>query len=307
MKEILHKIHGVFTKHHVYITMGVVCLVVIIISFGEYRNFSLRKQLDAQNQKIASTTAIFSGAISGLQEQIKVILEQNNQLSSTVQEQISQTGDLLDQVSQVNDTAEALGKLSKVDPQLLQKYSKVYFLNENYTPASLTDIPSKYTFDIGKTYEFYGKVEPFLEKMLSAAVDDGIDIKVISAYRSFGTQASLKSTYSIIYGAGTANQFSADQGYSEHQLGTTVDFTTSVLKENFDTFDKTEAYGWLVKNAYRFGFILSYPKNNSYYVYEPWHWRFVGVDLANRLHRSNDYFYDMDQRKINNYLGVFFD
>lgn len=306
-KEIVHR---VFTKHHIWITFCLVCFAGIIASvvlYGDYRQAQLKTEITLQNEKVASTTIAFSGAIKALQEQISGIVEQNNLLSSTVQDQISQTGDLLDQVEQVNDTAEALDKLSKVDTQLLQKYSKVFFLNENYAPAKLATIPDKYVFDTSKKYQFNDKVEVYLEKMLDAALDDGIDLKVISAYRSFGTQAVLKSNYAVIYGAGTANSFSADQGYSEHQLGTTVDFTTPALGSNFDTFDTTTAYTWLNKNAYKFGFVISYPKSNAYYVYEPWHWRFVGVDLSERLQRNGDYFYDMDQRKINNYLGVFYD
>jgi D-alanyl-D-alanine carboxypeptidase len=282
-------------------------LVALIIGFGEYRNFSLKSQLNIQTSKLASTTLVLNGEIKSLNDKVNSIVEQNNLLSSAVQDQISQTSDLLDQVEQVGDTAEALDKLSKVDPQLLQKYSKVFFLNENYKPADLETIPDMYTLDKNKEYQLYDKIEPFLEKMLKAALDDGVDIKVVSAYRSFDTQASIKSSYQVIYGAGTANSFSADQGYSEHQLGTTVDFTTPALKENYDSFDTTEAYAWLVKNAYKYGFILSYPKGNAYYVYEPWHWRFVGEDLANRLHRQGKNFYDLDQRVINNYLGVFFD
>jgi len=306
-KEIVHK---VFTRHHIWITFCLVCFAGIIagvVFYGDYRQGQLKKEIVLQNEKVASTTVAFSGAIKSLQDQITGIVAQNNLLSSTVQDQVSQTSDLLDQVEQVNDTAVALDKLSKVDPQLLQKYSKIFFLNENYAPAKLATIPDKYVFDASKKYQFNDKVEVYLEKMMSAALDDGIDLKVISAYRSFGTQAILKSSYAVIYGAGTANSFSADQGYSEHQLGTTVDFTTPALGSNFDTFDTTTAYTWLNKNAYKYGFIISYPKTNGYYVYEPWHWRFVGVDLANRLHRNGDYFYDMDQRKINNYLGVFFD
>ena len=306
-KEIVHR---VFTKHHIWITFCLVCFAGIIagvVFYGDYRQAQLKNEIILQNEKVASTTIAFSSAIKGLQEQITGIVEQNNLLNSTVQDQISQTSDLLDQVEQVNDTAEALDKLSKVDTQLLQKYSKVFFLNENYAPAKLATIPDKYVFDASKKYQFNDKVEVYLEKMLDAALDDGIDLKVISAYRSFGTQAILKSNYAVIYGAGTANSFSADQGYSEHQLGTTVDFTTPALGSNFDTFDTTTAYTWLNKNAYKYGFVISYPKSNAYYVYEPWHWRYVGVDLAERLHRNGDYFYDMDQRKINNYLGVFFD
>lgn len=304
MKNIIQNTHNIFTKHHVFITMGIVLLIAIIVGYGEYRLWGLKQQIILQDRDLA---AIFDDKVKNLDDKIASIVEQNNLLNSTVQDQINQTSDLLDQVEQVGDTAAALDKLSKVDPQLLQKYSKVYFLNENYKPADLTSIPSKYTFDRKKDYELYDKVEPFLENMLNDAENDGVDIKVISAYRSFDAQASLKSNYQVTYGAGTANSFSADQGYSEHQLGTTVDFTNTDLGANYETFDTTEAYTWLTKNAYKYGFTLSYPKNNSYYVYEPWHWRFVGEDLAYKLHRQGKYFYDLDQRTINNYLGVFFD
>jgi hypothetical protein len=61
------------------------------------------------------------------------------------------------------------------------------------------------------------------------------------------------------------------------------------------------------KNAYKYGFVLSYPKGNVYYVFEPWHWRFVGEKLAADLNKSGDYFYDWDQRKIDTYLVNVFD
>jgi D-alanyl-D-alanine carboxypeptidase len=287
--------------------MGVVLLVAIIIGYGEYRRIDLVKQINLQNQKLSSTMAAFISDINGIQDKITSIVHQNNLLNSTVQTQIDQTSALSDQFSQVNDTAIALDKLSKVDTQLLQKYSKVYFLNENYKPSSISDIPSQYGYDKTADYQILEGVEPFLDKMFEKASDAGIDLKVISAYRSFDDQSILKSTYNVIYGSGTANQFSADQGYSEHQLGTTIDITTPDTGDNFDLFDGTEAYKWLSDNAYRYGFILSYPKDNTYYTYEPWHWRFVGVDIATRLHREDKNFYDLDQRKINNYLGVFFD
>jgi LAS superfamily LD-carboxypeptidase LdcB len=60
-------------------------------------------------------------------------------------------------------------------------------------------------------------------------------------------------------------------------------------------------------HAYIYGFVLSYPKNNGYYVYEPWHWRFVGVKLATDLHNQGKNFYDMDQRTIDTYLLNIFD
>lgn len=311
MQKKISEIHEIFTKYHVFITMGVVCLVAIIIGYGEYRHYELVKKIDLQAETealaLASTTLAFNQQVIGLEAKITSIVAQNNLLNDVVQTEKAKNEALADQVEQVNDTAEALDKLSKVDPQLLQKYSKVYFLNEHYTPSGLETIPSQYTFDKKREYQLHEKIEPYLEKMIKAAEDDGVELKVISAYRSFDTQGTLKSAYTVTYGAGTANQFSADQGYSEHQLGTTVDFTTPTLKENFETFDTTPEYTWLKKNAYNYGFAISYPKTNSFYTFEPWHWRFVGVDLANKLKRNGDYFYDMDQRVINNYLGVFFD
>ena len=200
-----------------------------------------------------------------------------------------------------------INKLSKTDPVLLAKYSKVFFLNENYAPPRFAEIPSEYKYSDLKDLKINDQVWPFLKKMLNRANNSDIKIYVQSAYRSFNEQAALKSQYSVIYGSGSANQFSADQGYSEHQLGTTVDLITTGLGGNLEGFEKTKAYEWLTDNAYKYGFILSYPKNNKFYIFEPWHWRFVGVKLATYLHDKNKNFYDMDQREIDEYLVSIFD
>ena len=128
----------------------------------------------------------------------------------------------------------------------------------------------------------------------------------MSAYRSFDTQTELKNGYVQTYGTG-ANTFSADQGYSEHQLGTTVDLTDPETAGTFVSFENTDAYQWLQRNAYRYGFVLSYPKNNEFYVFEPWHWRFVGTELAEYLHDEKLNFYDLDQRTLDKYLLNIFD
>jgi D-alanyl-D-alanine carboxypeptidase len=200
-----------------------------------------------------------------------------------------------------------LEKLSKTDKELLQKYSRVYFLSDNYVPMSLENIDSRYLFDETKTLQFHTSALPFLERMLKRAGRDGVVLKIVSAYRSFGVQSSLKSGYLTTYGSG-ANQFSADQGYSEHQLGTTVDLTTDPVGTNLTvSFETTPAYTWLKDNAYRFGFILSYPRGNAYYQYEPWHWRFVGVELATELYDDEMNFSDLEQREIDTYLVKIFD
>lgn len=194
----------------------------------------------------------------------------------------------------------------ETDKQLLQKYSKVFFLNEHYEPASLKKIDAEYLFNEDRPAQFHGEAMRDLERMLDDAADDGLTIKVVSAFRSFDTQSQLKSNYTVQYGSG-ANAFSADQGYSEHQLGTAVDLTSPAIGGLYTSFGTSAEFKWLQENAHRFGFILSYPQGNKYYVYEPWHWRFVGSDLARELNKKKMYFYDMEQREIDEYLGDLFD
>ncbi len=211
------------------------------------------------------------------------------------------------QINEIAGTVGVLDKLAKTEEELLQKYSKVYFLNEHYVPPKLATIKDDHVYDESRTHQIDSRVLPYLEDMIEDAKDDDINLWVRSAFRSFGTQAGLKQHYVVTYGAGTANQFSADQGYSEHQLGTTVDFTSTGIGGGLAGFGNTEAYEWLVDNAHKYGFVLSYPDGNAYYQYEPWHWRFVGEELADDLHDEDKNFYDLPQREINEYLVMLFD
>jgi len=216
-------------------------------------------------------------------------------------------GDVDTFASQVEELSGTVKKLSELDPELLKKYSKVYFLSENYVPRGLTEINPVYLYRSTKPQQILALTYPYLWRLMEASIEDGLTLRIISAYRSFGTQGSLKNSYKVTYGAGTANQFSAEQGYSEHQLGTAVDFTNPTVGETFSGFSKTAEYKWLTENAYKYGFVLSYPENNTYYVYEPWHWRFVGVALARRLQEEKQYFYSLEQRQLDPYLLNIFD
>jgi D-alanyl-D-alanine carboxypeptidase len=247
------------------------------------------------------------GRIKELEENLNITQNENTKLSTTLESEQNKNSQFAKQIGEITNVVGTLEKLSQTDPELLKKYSKIYFLNENYIPVELTNVDSEYILNKEKSLQIHTEVWTYLEKMLESSIKEGLDIKIISAYRSFGEQASLKSTYSVTYGVGTANQFSADQGYSEHQLGTTLDFTTSKTVEDFSKFKSTGEYVWLQENAYKFGFILSYPETNTYYKFEPWHWRFVGTDLALTLYNEKWNFYDLDQRDIDRYLITLFD
>jgi LAS superfamily LD-carboxypeptidase LdcB len=215
------------------------------------------------------------------------------------------TDQLAAEFGQIQGTVATLDKLSKTDPELLRRYSQVYFLADNYAPASLAEIDRRFWNNANRPEKINAQVKRHLEEMLSAASSSNAAILVASGYRSFGEQGDLKQRYVITYGAG-ANKFSADQGYSEHQLGTAVDLSTPASR-GLTGFEKSAAYKWLGDNAFRFGFILSYPEKNGYFQFEPWHWRYVGVRLATFLHNTNKYFFTLPQREINSYLIDLFD
>ena len=179
--------------------------------------------------------------------------------------------------------------------------------SSDLAPARLIEIPDTYEYNESKHSKLDSQVWPYLENLLKASIANNLEIYIYSAYRSFEEQNALKSYYTITYGEGTANQFSADQGYSEHQLGTAVDLITTGIGGTLEGFENTEAYQWLLNNAHKYGFIISYPDDNEYYVFEPWHWRFVGVKLATDLHNDGKNFYDLDQRDIDEYLVNLFE
>ncbi len=278
--------------------IGALAVALILSGYLGYQWRTTFTALESTKAELASTT-------SASQIALKNAAQDNAQLAEALAEQKRVNDEFGGKIADISGTVGKLDKLAKTDPELLQKYSKVYFLNENYIPESLIKIPEEWSYGAQEEY-FHGKIWPELLDMLKDAKEDGVDLEIISGYRSFGKQAQLKASYKVIYGAG-ANAFSADQGYSEHQLGTAVDFTTPALGQNFTAIDTTEAYAWLTDHAHRYGFILSYPKGNTYYQYEPWHWRYVGRDLAEDLDDDGKYFYDLDQRKIDEYLISFYD
>lgn len=302
----IDKITKVLKISNIKINTSILLILAALIGLG-YSDFSTFKKLENTNNDLKNSKEDLQQKISDIETILLAAQEENLTMSEALEAAREKSESLERQFDRVNDNVEELEKITTTDPELLQKYSKIFFLNEHYAPADLATISSKWTYDKSRKYEIHDDVWPYLEDLLKEAEDDDLDLKVISAFRSFYDQATLKGNYTVVYGAGTANQFSADQGYSEHQLGTTVDFTNSTVGATFSGFASSPEYKWLQDNAYKYGFTLSYPENNQSYEFEPWHWRFVGKKLAKRLHNDNEFFYDLSQRKIDEYVADLFD
>lgn len=128
-----------------------------------------------------------------------------------------------------------------------------------------------------------------LTAMAEAARAAGKPLAVRSAHRSFATQKAIFDRERRRVGRKLALKFVARPGHSEHQLGTTIDFTAARGGALSASFGTSPAGKWIARNGWKYGFILSYPKGKkraSCYGYEPWHWRYFGRELAAEIHAS---------------------
>jgi len=216
---------------------------------------------------------------------------------------------------------------TELSPAYLILANKTSALSQQYVPASLSYLDNSFiTADDrnsgGLRLEMGAKLA--LQAMLLEMQADGVeDIQVTSAYRPYEYQQRLfenamkretatitAQAYSVLGAEYIQNHYTsrgktkldyedakrvvlsdlAYPGTSEHQTGLCVDFVTSETGDAVvEAFENTEAFAWLQNNAYKFGFILRYPKDKvetTGYSYEPWHYRFVGREAATDIRLS---------------------
>lgn len=124
-----------------------------------------------------------------------------------------------------------------------------------------------------------------VEELYMKAKEDGINYLATSAYRSYEYQKEIYNKKVLSDGYQKANEYVAKPGYSEHQSGLCIDLTNE--ERWFD--ESTKEAKWLADNAYKFGFILRYPKGKEDITgkaYEPWHIRYVGRDIAKKIYEK---------------------
>ena len=125
-----------------------------------------------------------------------------------------------------------------------------------------------------------------VEALVGAAAGDGIDVRIISAYRDYATQVALYDGYVARDGQEAADTYSARPGHSEHQTGLAVDFDDHGACYLAACFGETPAGLWLAEHAAEHGFVVRYPEGAQEvtgFVAEPWHFRYVGPELALRM------------------------
>lgn len=169
--------------------------------------------------------------------------------------------------------------------------NKKHKLPDGYVPDNLV-IP-----DVQRTgANVYMKAEAAsaMKQMFAGAKAAGITLVMGSGYRSEATQRAIYNGYVARDGQAAADRYSARPGYSEHQTGLAVDISdASGAHYLYESFESTAEGKWLFANAYKYGFILRYPKGKESitgYMYEPWHYRYVGTAEAAKIYASGKTF-----------------
>ncbi len=167
---------------------------------------------------------------------------------------------------------------------LVNKYRSI----GNYEPDDLVYLGE------GSKYQLREQAADSFLKLVDAALLEGVNIIPYSAYRSYETQTRIYNSYVEKDGQEEADTYSARPGHSEHQLGLAVDVWSKGYNEL-----KEEDANWLRDNAYKYGFIIRYTKENKAitgYIEEPWHLRYLGEDIAKAVYESKltyDEYYDL--------------
>ena len=177
-------------------------------------------------------------------------------------------------------------KESDLTKEMYTLVNKYNYLNENFIPKDLVTITGIYARDKAQLVKI--AYDNFV-KMADNARKENLTIKVTTGYRSYNFQSTLYNNYAKADGVKNADTYSARPGYSEHQLGYSADLTND-KNVSFNSFEKTDEFKWLQDNAHKYGFILRYPKNKEYitgYMFESWHYRYVGVDIATYIYENN--------------------
>ena len=157
-------------------------------------------------------------------------------------------------------------------------------LSEDYVPDDLVKISDKYASD-DDMYASRLSVNSFIE-MHDAALKEGYEIVINSAYRSYQDQQDIVDLYLGVYGQNYVNNFVAKPGFSEHQTGLAFD----IGSRKVNVFANSEEYKWMLNNSYKYGFINRFQKKHEKitgFKNEPWHFRYVGKDVAKYIYDNN--------------------
>ena len=187
-----------------------------------------------------------------------------------------------------NEYKKIVSLVNKYKDGITKLVNKENALNSDYEPNDLVKVNVESTKDNIYMSEIAAEN---LENMFKAAKEDGINLYIVSGYRSSSYQNNLYYSSLKRRGREYTEKYVAKASQSEHQTGLAADISSeSIGYKLISAFEHTEEGRWLDKNAYKYGFILRYKKDrveDTGYGFEPWHFRYVGKEIAKYIYENN--------------------
>lgn len=298
-------------KKRIRINFGNLFLLIIFIFILIYAGNFIYNKLYGNNETIKSKNEITEKLedLGYTKDDIKVISENLNK-------------DIIISLNKKYDNLAEYSKVKYFHIENIERYNKLdektnYSIEETimrvntdldhdyYTDIDIVNDPDDLLVLVNKYHALPSGIEPnnlvniegekmqkvaadALKKLVTDMRNDGIEINLISGYRSEDTQKAIYNRYVTNDGQEEADTYSARPNHSEHQLGLAIDVSDGW--DLTEAFENTEQFRWLDKNAHKYGFIMRYPKDKIYmtgYDYEPWHYRYVGIEVATLIKNEN--------------------
>lgn len=251
-----------YSEEPVSVSSAMTLLGANMVYVGESYNYSYKTAESAANfpdiewECVGSCGTITqSGVFTALEKgEVTLFVRDNaNNLSAKLLVHVVNSADEVDFVPMVNN---------------ITIVNKTYALPSDYAPGGLT-----------------AETKTAFNKLVIGAAADGLNIYLISGYRSYEKQQKTYLGWCNTYGTQQADRISARPGFSEHQLGMAID-----VNSLYESFENTAEGKWLAEHCWEYGFIIRYPKGKESYTgysYEPWHIRYLGdVELARKVTES---------------------
>jgi LAS superfamily LD-carboxypeptidase LdcB len=305
-----------FNKRYVFIAVAAVILIIAVVMAAFYDFNSIFNSSPLKNKSLSSEFNKYlkpaeqsdNTSVSDYTQIYSYIDDRKAKALQTYEDSVkgvgvgmgASSGNSDNQDSQNSDTGDKpyyaypdnILPCTRSGNDLLVLVNKKYKLPSSYAPGDLTPVSNSGIRTTKSGLYVRNIMIEDLKALNTAVKSEGIDIAVLSAYRSYSTQQSTYN-YWVNYNGGNtdaADQVSARAGHSQHQLGTAVDFTSSEIGDALGTqFEKTSASRWLTQNAWKYGFALSFPKgweSETGFNYEPWHYRYIGRENTASWHSS---------------------
>lgn len=301
-------------KRNVKVHFGNLILVIFVIGIFAYGGFYVYKNFLSDEENVGSNPVESNNKVdSKVNKKLKdlgysnsdiEIIEKN--LSSDVIDKIEEKYDDLASFSSVKyfhieniERYQTLSDSSSYEPEEVVMRVNTQIDRDFYTDVKIVEDPDDPFVLVNKYFEVPQDYEPsdlvsvgngqkmrseaaeHVNKLLKDINADGLYLQAQSGFRSIDLQTRLYNNYVSRDGVAEADTYSARPGSSEHHTGLAIDLSHDGTLE--ETFENTKQFEWLEKNAHKYGLILRYPKDKVYmtgYMYEPWHYRYVGVEVA---------------------------